>query len=138
MTPAVHRPLLGRDVVCSPLGRGQRQTEKVLALRRCGAVFLPDDVVMGGQVLRLVGAKIGMTMVAVRIADGVDAHYPQCSGHALEGFQQKTSGAQAFEVLGQVPVDVQRRFAVDAFVNALDGANEQAQRTVLTAQGERQ
>lgn len=45
---------------------------------------------------------------------------------------------RSLEVLGQVAVDVQRGFAVDALVDALHRADEQVQHAVRAAQGERQ
>ncbi|MNE68841.1 hypothetical protein D3C80_1645230 [compost metagenome] len=75
-------------------------------------------------------------MVPVRVADRVNPGSAQRSGNALDGFDQKASGPQPFKVLGQVPVDTQGPFTVDAFVNALHRANEQAQSIRGARQGE--
>ncbi|MNE68381.1 hypothetical protein D3C80_1640400 [compost metagenome] len=101
-------------------------------------MFLPDDVIVGGKVLALVAAKIRMPMVPASIADRVQVRDAQPSGQALQRFEYQAARAQAFEVLGQVAVDGQRGFAVDAFVDALHGADEQVQLTLAAAQGERQ
>ncbi|MNH46008.1 hypothetical protein D3C79_1086290 [compost metagenome] len=68
-------------------------------------------------------------MVTVDIPYRVDFSDTDIAGNVLDHFNQQASGAQAFEVLGDVPVDGQRPVALDAFMNALDGTYENAQFT---------
>ncbi|MNR49406.1 hypothetical protein D3C85_1687740 [compost metagenome] len=75
-------------------------------------------------------------MMSVGITNRINPASAQRSGNALDGFDQKASGPQPFKVLGQVPVDTQGPFTVDAFVNALHRANEQAQSIRGARQGE--
>lgn len=127
LAAAVHRALFGRDVLLGPLCRCQGDSEEVVAARRRSAIFLPDDVVVGRQILGLVAAKVRVAMVPAGIADGIQLRNAQHACQAFQRFEQQAARAQPLEVLGQVTVDGQRGFTVDALVNALDGTDEHRQ-----------
>jgi hypothetical protein len=66
-----------------------------------------------------------MTMVTVSIADGIHFLDADMGRDVLDDFNQETSRSQAFERLGQVPVDAQGFFTLDTFVYPLHRADEQ-------------
>ncbi|MNY75384.1 hypothetical protein D3C86_2146440 [compost metagenome] len=66
-------------------------------------------------------------MVTIDVPHRVDLADTDIAGNVLGHFNQEAPGAQAFEVLGDIPVDGQRPVALDAFMDALDGADKDAQ-----------
>ena len=75
-------------------------------------------------------------MVTVSIADGIHFLDADMGRDVLDDFNQEASRSQAFEILGQVPVDAQGFFTLDTFVYPLHRADEQTKLTFHTTQGE--